>query len=160
MHRYGTLQSRIWKESGLPVLATFAVSAALLGLAGCDTAPKSDQQLKDQAAQTTQEVKQDAKDAAANAKVAAAQAERKVDDIAAGVKEGLNSPAGDKPAPGTSVDINSASAARLTTLPGISAARAQRIVDGRPYASPHDLVAKGLVSEAEYQRISGRIVAQ
>ncbi len=29
----------------------------------------------------------------------------------------------------------------------------------RPYSSPHDLVSKGLVSEAEYSRISAKIAA-
>ncbi len=145
---------------GALAAVTVAVLMAWLWIAGCNNPPQTDQQLKDQAAQTTQQVKQDAQQAAANAKVAAAKAERKVDDIAAGVKEGLNSnnpsPAG---APGT-LDINSASPTQLSGLPGISGARAQRIVDNRPYTSPHDLVAKGVVSEAEYRRISGSIVAQ
>src|SRR5580658_6973332 len=159
-----TAQIRLLKELGILTVATMAICTVLFWLAGCNSAPKSDQEIKQQAAQTTEQVKQDAQEAAANAKVAAAKAERKVDDIAAGVKEGLNS---DKPAPGRavspgrteSIDINSASAGRLTTLPGISAARAQHIVDGRPYSSPHDLVDKGLISEAEYQRISDKVVA-
>jgi DNA uptake protein ComE-like DNA-binding protein len=143
---------------GAAAMLTLAVLMAWLWVAGCNSAPRSDQELKDQAAQTTQQVKQDAQVAAANAKVAAAKAERKIDDIAAGVKEGLNS----KPSPGTpgTLDINSASSTQLAGLPGISAARAQRIVDNRPYSGPHDLVTKGVVSEAEYQKISGSIVAQ
>ena len=169
MNRRDVLQAGVWKarmgkELRVLVLATLAVPAAVLGGSGCNNPPKSDQQLKDQAAQTTQEVKQDAQQAAANAKVAAAKAERKVDDIAAGVKEGLDNgkPGSGKAAPGTpaAVDINSASVDRLSSLPGISPARARRIVDGRPYASPHDLVDKGLMSEGEYRRISGSIVAQ
>jgi len=136
-----------------------AASVSLFAALACNNPPKTDQQLQQQAAQTTQEVKQDAQQAAANARVAAAKAERKVDDIAAGVKEGMHS---DKPLPGRpeTVDINSAGPAELSQLPGISAVRAQRIVNNRPYASPHDLVDKGLISEAEYRRISGRIVAQ
>lgn len=154
-----TAQMRLLKELGILTVATMAICTVLFWLAGCNSAPKSDQEIKQQAAQTTEQVKQDAQEAAANARVAAAKAERKVDDIAAGVKEGMNSNA--KPAPGRteSVDINSASPGRLTELPGISAARAQRIVDGRPYTSPHDLVDKGIISEAEYGRISGRITA-
>jgi DNA uptake protein ComE-like DNA-binding protein len=154
-----TLQQRLLKELGMLTLATLLICMALFWLSGCNNTPKSDQEIKDQAAQTTEQVKQEAQEAAANARVAAARAERKVDDVAAGIKEGMDS---GKPAPGRveSVNINSASAARLTELPGISTARAQRIVDARPYASPHDLVSKGLVSEAEYQRISARIVAE
>jgi DNA uptake protein ComE-like DNA-binding protein len=137
--------------------AALALTLTFAGL-GCNNPPKSDQELKDQAAQTTQEVKQDARVAAADAKVAAAKAERKVDDIAAGVKEGLRN---DAPAPNhrENVDINSASEDQLTGLPGITPARARKIIGNRPFGSPHDLVSKGVVSEAEYQRISGRIVA-
>ena len=157
MARYDKMHIRLWKELGLLGLATLAASVAVIWLAGCSSS-QSDQQLQQQTAQATQQAKQDAKQAAANAKVAAANAERKVDDIAAGVKEGLHS---DKPAPGTptAVDINSASTARISTLPGISTNRAQKIVDARPYSSPHDLVAKGLISEAEFNRISNNIVA-
>jgi DNA uptake protein ComE-like DNA-binding protein len=153
-----TRRTELWKESCLRGVAALAIVAGLAWVAGCNNnpAPSSDQQLKQQAAQTTEQVKQGAQQAAADAKVAAANAERKVDDIAAGVKEGMHSDA--KPAPGA-IDVNSASASQLTTLPGISGARAQRIVDNRPYSSPHDLVSKGIVSEAEYGRISGRIVA-
>ena len=136
-----------------------AMSVALIGFTGCNnnTTPQSDQQLKQQAAKTTEQVKQEAQQAAADAKVAAANAERKVDDVAAGVKEGLHS--NSKPSPAGALDINSASADQLATLPGISGVRAQHIVDNRPYSSPHDLVSKGLISEAEYSRISGRIAA-
>jgi len=152
-------QERLSKVFGARSWAALAMSAALVGFAGCNNStPPSDQQLKQQAAQTTEQVKQGAQQAAADAKVAAANAERKVDDIAAGVKEGLHSDTKPSPA-GSTVDINSASADQLATLPGITGARAQRIVDNRPYSSPHDLVSKGLVSEAEYSRISSKIVA-
>jgi len=142
-------------------LAALAMTAGLAWLAGCNAngSPKSDQQIQQDAAKTTEQVKQGAKEAAADAKVAAANAEQKVDDVANGVKQGLHTNgSSDKPSPGT-VDLNSASAAQLETLPGITSARAQRIVDNRPYSSPHDLVAKGVVSEAEYARVSGKVVA-
>lgn len=146
--------SSLW----INALAALAITIGLAWVAGCNRngTPQSDQQLQDNAAKTTEQVKAGAQQAAADAKVAAANAERKVNDVAAGVKEGLH--ADGKPSAG-SVDINSASADQLETLPGISAARAQRIVDNRPYTSPHDLVSKGVVSEAEYSRVSGRIVA-
>jgi DNA uptake protein ComE-like DNA-binding protein len=153
-----TRRVELWRKSCLNALAALAITAGLAWLAGCNNngTPQSDQQLKQQAAQTTEQVKQGAQQAAADAKVAAANAERKVDDIAAGVKQGLH---GDgKTSPGM-IDINSASPAQLTTLPGISDARAHRIVDNRPYTSPHDLVAKGIISEGEYARISGMVVA-
>ena len=147
-----------WRRSWSYVLIALAITIGIAWLAGCNSngTPQSDQQLKDNAAKTTEQVKSGAQQAAADAKVAAANAERKVDDIAAGVKEGMHSDT--KPSPGA-ININSATAAELEALPGISATRAQRIVDHRPYTSPHDLVAKGVVSEAEYGRISGKVVA-
>jgi len=144
---------------GMRGWAALAMSAAMVGFTGCNNStPPSDQQLQQKAAQTTEQVKSGAQQAAADAKVAAANAERKVDDIAAGVKEGLHSDTKPSPA-GNTVDINSASADQLAALPGISGVRARHIVENRPYSSPHDLVSKGLVSEAEYGRISGEIVA-
>jgi DNA uptake protein ComE-like DNA-binding protein len=155
-----TRTQELWQKSWTGVLAALALTLCIVWLAGCNNnnTPQSDQQLKQDAAKTTEQVKQGAQQAAADAKVAAANAERKVDDIAAGVKEGMHSDA--KPSPSGTVDINSANTTQLESLPGISDARANRIIDNRPYTSPHDLVSKGVVSEAEYSRISGRIVAQ
>jgi DNA uptake protein ComE-like DNA-binding protein len=130
---------------------------ALLWLAGCTNKPQSDQQIKQQVAQTTEQVKAGAKRAAADAKVAAANAEREANDIAAGVKEGLHNNSSPN---GSVVDINSASESRLITLPGITASRARRIINNRPYASTHDLVSKGALTRSEYDRISGQIVAR
>jgi len=147
-----------WRRSWSYVLIALAITIGIAWLAGCNSngTPQSDQQLKDNAAKTTEQVKAGAQQAAADAKVATANAERKVDDIAAGVKQGMHS--NTKPSPGA-ININSASADQLEALPGISATRARRIVDNRPYTSPHDLVAKGVVSEAEYGRISDKVVA-
>jgi DNA uptake protein ComE-like DNA-binding protein len=145
------------KNSGL-VSARFAAAVgfalASLWLAGCSTQQPTDEQVKQKAAQTTQQVKQGAQQAAADAKVAAANAERKVNAIAAGVKEGLKSDG--KPAAGT-IDINSATEDQLVDLPGITGARAQRIIRGRPYENPHDLVSKGILTNEQYGRISGQI---
>jgi DNA uptake protein ComE-like DNA-binding protein len=141
----------------LRFVAVMAMFAALVWLAGCTNSQQSsDEQLKQQAAQATQQAKAGAQQAAADAKVAAANAERKVNDIAAGVKEGLNS--NTKPGAGT-VDINSASEDQLVDLPGITGARAQRIIRGRPYGNPHDLVSKGILTNEQYGRISGQVTA-
>jgi DNA uptake protein ComE-like DNA-binding protein len=104
-------------------------------------------------------VKAGAKQAAAEAKVAAANAERQVNDIAVGVKEGLHSNTPASAADSGAVDINAASELRLAMLPGVSLAQAREIVNNRPYATPHSLVSKGVLTRSEYARISGEIVA-
>lgn len=139
-------------DIGIRLVVALCLFAASLWLAAC-ARQQSDEQLKQQAAQTTQQVKQGAQQAAADAKVAAANAERKLNDVAAGVKQGMKS---NKPAPGT-IDINSASEGQLVDLPGITGARAQRIIRNRPYSQTHDLVAKGILTEQQYGRISGQI---
>ncbi len=137
-------------------IATLFACIALLWLAGCRSKPESDEQIKQQAAQTTQQVRQGAKEAAADAKVAAANAERKLNDVAAGVKEGLKS---DRPG-AERVDLNSATESQLEALPGINSARAHRIMKSRPYSDPEDLVSKGILTQPQYDRISGQVTAK
>lgn len=137
------------------LVATFAICAALLWMAGC-TGRESDQQIQDQAQRATEQAKVDARKAAAEAKIAAANATREANDVAKGVRRGLHhGPDGGPDA----VNINSASHADLETLPGVSAALAHRIAANRPYDTPHDLVRKHIVTQAEYDRISSQIVA-
>lgn len=149
-----SVRQKLVREFQILGIATLFLYGALFVLSGCQSAPPSDQQLKDQAAQTTEQVRKNAKEAAADAKVAAANAERQVNAIADGVKEGMKTPASS-----SSIDINTASADQLATLPGISGDKAEAIVGKRPYSSPHGLVSKGLITEAEYHRISARITA-
>lgn len=151
---------KLWREVVHTGLVTLASCLILLWLAACSNRPRNDQQLQQQAAQTTEQVKAGAKQAAQDAKIAAANAERKANDIAAGVREGMNGKTSpDVPEPG-SIDINAAPESRLTTLPGITAGRARRIIDDRPYDRPHDLVSKGVLTQAQYNRISGQITAK
>ena len=58
------------------------------------------------------------------------------------------------------MNINNATPDQLEALPGIDAARARRIIAGRPYRSSDDLVKRHLVTKAEYDRIAGQVVAQ
>jgi DNA uptake protein ComE-like DNA-binding protein len=58
------------------------------------------------------------------------------------------------------VDINSATAKELATLPGITAEDAAKIVAGRPYGSKAWLVTHNAIPEAKYHPISAMVVAK
>jgi DNA uptake protein ComE-like DNA-binding protein len=72
--------------------------------------------------------------------------------VVEGVREGLNR---DKP-----VNLNTATEDQLTTLPGVTRIRARRVIAGRPYDDPHDVVTRHILSEQEYKRIKDRITTK
>ncbi|MCA3250700.1 MAG: ComEA family DNA-binding protein [Pseudomonadota bacterium] len=55
------------------------------------------------------------------------------------------------------VDLNNASRADLMRLPGIGAAEADRIVEGRPYLSKASLVSQQVLPAQLYDGLRGRI---
>jgi DNA uptake protein ComE-like DNA-binding protein len=141
------------RSAAVKTLAS-GVSLAIVMAAGCSSHP-TDQQVQQKAAETTQQVKQDAQQAASQARVAAANAEDKINAVAAGVKQGLNSGS-----PASSIDLNTASPTQLETLPGISPAKAHKIVAGRPYSTPNDLVTKNILTQDQFDQISGKVQAR
>ena len=112
-------------------LFTFVLS---LQLAGCTTQKPTPDEIRQRTAQTTEEIKKDT--------VA----------IAQGVREGLRS---DK-----QVDLNSADRSQLASLPGFTTATADKVIEGRPYRSPDELVSRHIVSRAEYDRIANQITVK
>lgn len=101
-------------------------------LAGCNQHPTA-QELKEKTAKATQEAKRDVK------------------AVAEGVREGWKHD--------ESVDLNSASKDQLLSLPGVTATEADRVIAGRPYDAPNELVTKHILPKAEYDKIAGRVTA-
>lgn len=60
-------------------------------------------------------------------------------------------------AAGKRLDINSATAEQLDSLPGIGPARSKAIVAGRPYADMSDLVTKRVLTQGVFDGIKDRI---
>ena len=66
------------------------------------------------------------------------------------------SPLAKKPKP---IDVNTATAAQLKTIPGIGDAEAERIIKNRPYLTRSHLVTKEVLSYDAYMAIKDMIVA-
>ncbi|HZQ95966.1 MAG TPA: helix-hairpin-helix domain-containing protein [Candidatus Sulfotelmatobacter sp.] len=81
---------------------------------------------------------------------ATAAVKRDTKAVAQGLKDGLSSK--------RSVDLNRASKNDLASLPGVTAQRADRIIAERPYANPHQLVTRRILTEDEYSQIQDRVV--
>ncbi len=110
-------------------------SLGIVLLAGCQQQSQpSPDQIRQDTAKATHEAVQDAK------------------AVGQGVVDGLKK--------SKTVNINAASADQLEELPGIDDARARRIIANRPYDHADDLVKKAVVPRAEYDRISGQVVAK
>jgi competence protein ComEA len=71
-----------------------------------------------------------------------------------------DSKAGAATAAGTLIDINSASAKELASLPGIGDARATAIVKNRPYRGKNELKDRKIIPESVYNGIQDKIIAK
>jgi competence protein ComEA len=85
-------------------------------------------------------------------KKAVSKAADKTKDAAAATK--------DKMTGADKLDINTATKDQLTALNGIGDVYSQKIIDGRPYKAKNDLVKKGVVPQATYDKIKDQIIAK
>jgi DNA uptake protein ComE-like DNA-binding protein len=72
--------------------------------------------------------------------------------MAEGVREGWNR---NRP-----LDLNTASREQLQSLPDLSAAEADRIIAGRPYRKPGELLTRHILAKTEYEKIEDRVTAR
>ena len=150
---------RHFRLDGDVLLTALLAMVAAVVLVACNpnpqpkTAEQQDQEIRQKSAEATATIKEGAKQTAEETKKAADDAGRKLNAVAEGVKDGLQSGNG-------RMDLNSAPEEHLATLPGIGERKAQQIVKARPYGSTHDLVARGILSESQYERISTKITAK
>jgi len=133
-------------------MRTFLQTALVLGTFFAATACSNNAgTTRQQAANTTEQLKREAREAAGDVKKGADTARTQLTAAAQGVKEGLN----DKDS--SQVDLNSANKSQLMGLPGIDEAQANAIIAGRPYQRSHEVVTKGAVSEDEYGKIARHV---
>ena len=105
----------------------------LAGLASCSQ-QQNTQELKEKTAQATAEIKHDG------------------EAVAAGIREGWSR---DQP-----LDLNTATKQQLMSLPGVTGSEANRVIAGRPYTEPSDVVRRRIMPKAEYDKIADRVTAK
>ena len=115
-------------------------TVGVLALCGCTPNSKTPEQIRQDAAGVTDDAARAASKATDDARAAVQ-----------GVQDGLKNL--------NPTNINTASEADLASLPGMTDDLANKVILGRPYASTSDLLSRHIVSGAEYDRLSGKIVA-
>jgi len=115
------------------ILRTFAIVSLCGGFMACTT-NQNPQELKEKTARATAELKVNAK------------------AVAAGVREGWSR---DKP-----LDLNTATREQLTALPGITDVEADKVIAGRPYDDPGELVTRRIIPKSKYDKIADQLKAK
>ncbi|HEY2039828.1 MAG TPA: helix-hairpin-helix domain-containing protein [Edaphobacter sp.] len=74
-------------------------------------------------------------------------------------KAQTSKPAAATAATAAPLDINTATPDQLKAFPGIGDAYSKRIIDGRPYTAKNQLVTRGILPQATYNKIKDQIIA-
>jgi DNA uptake protein ComE-like DNA-binding protein len=139
-------------------LSLCSAALVLASCVGCNTNDPDqrarDEKTRDEVAKATERAKPAIEDAGRKLGEAAHDAADQARAAAEGVREGWNN--GQHPL----VDLNSASESQLLDLPGINRPAARKIIEGRPYRDKHDLIDKGILSGATYQKIRDQVTAK
>lgn len=106
----------------------------LAALAGCTQPRQSPQEIREKTAEATAEAKSDAK------------------AVAEGIREGWNR---NKP-----LNLNTATKEQLRSLPGMTAADADRVIAGRPYNAPDELVTRHILSKTEFDKVADQVTTK
>lgn len=117
------------------ILRNMTISAGLglmLVLSACQQ--QNSQDLREQTAKTTAELKSNAK------------------AVAQGVKEGWSR--------NKTYDLNTATKDELATLPDLTEGQAERIIAGRPYSDPNELLKRRILPKAEYDKIADQVTVK
>jgi DNA uptake protein ComE-like DNA-binding protein len=125
-------ESPLWHRISMTLrLLSTALSLSIVAVCAACTSQNPDQ-IRQKTAEETAAIKRDTR------------------AVAQGIKEGLSNK--------KTVDLNKASKAELSALPGITDKQADRIVAERPYADIHQLVSRHVLTEDEYAQIQPQIV--
>ena len=125
-------------------------------LTGCTQKSMTPEQTREETADAAKKVREESKEAAKQIEAASDQVKDQVKAVAQGAKEGWND---DKDKTRT-VDINTASEAELTSLPGVGKTEARGIIKARPFTTKHELVSRGIFSEDDYLKLSDRVTVK
>ena len=148
-----------WRSMCHVLLAVvIAISLAGCGLLQSDNQTdaqkrENEQKTRDEMAKATEKAKPELRKAGEELKEAAKTAAGQAKAAAQGMKEGWERGRSSK------LDLNSANENELSALPGIDRREARKIIAGRPYRAPHELVEKGIVSEEQYGEIRDQVGA-
>ena len=121
-------------RASLSLILVTALTLLAGSFTACTSRENNPDEIRRRTAEATETVRRDAK------------------AMAQGVKEGMGRD-------NKAININTASREDLLTLPGLTEHEADRIVADRPFQDAHDLVARHVIPESEYDKIRDRIIA-